>query len=56
MPSIDRQIPRFTMLETIREFGLEELAHKDEQDPGHLFARLSSSYGRRMCSPAPRRI
>jgi predicted ATPase/DNA-binding CsgD family transcriptional regulator len=32
MPSIDRQIPRFTMLETIREFGLEELAHKDEQE------------------------
>jgi predicted ATPase len=30
MPSTDSHIPRFTMLETIREFGLEELAHRGE--------------------------
>jgi len=32
MPSIDERTPRFTMLETIREFGLEDLSHKDELD------------------------
>jgi predicted ATPase/DNA-binding CsgD family transcriptional regulator len=30
MSSIDERMPRFTMLETIREFGLEELAREDE--------------------------
>ena len=32
MPSIDERTPRFTMLETIREFGLEELSHRGEQE------------------------
>ena len=30
MPSKDERTPRFTMLETIREFGLEALAHEGE--------------------------
>jgi predicted ATPase/DNA-binding CsgD family transcriptional regulator len=32
MPTIDDRTPRFTMLETIREFGLEQLSHTDELD------------------------